>query len=157
LEKLKNGLLGKLAGYVYTIEFQKHELPHIHILLFLHPESQVQTPEMVDRVFSAQIPDPQTHPRLHQLVTKLMVHGPCGEANPNATCMKDGKCSKGYPKPFQTETTMAHDGYTLYARPDNGRTFVNEKGIAVDNRWIVPHCPLILMMMESHANLECCV
>lgn len=28
-------------------------------------------------------------------------------------------------------------------------------GTVVDNRWIVPHSPLILYMMESHANLEC--
>ena len=65
-------------------------------------------PEMLDKVISAQIPDPETHERLHKLVTTHMVHKPCGAANPNAPCMKDGKCSKGYPKPFQAETCIYH-------------------------------------------------
>lgn len=50
-------------------------------------------------------------------------------------------------------TNLARNGYTVYARPDNGRTFTMADGTVVDNRWIVPHSPLILYMMESHANL----
>ena len=93
LQKIKSGVLGKHVGHVYTIEFQKRGLPHVHILIFLAPESRVYDPAMIDKVISAQIPDPQTHPRLHALVTKMMVHNPCGAANPNAPCMKNGKCS----------------------------------------------------------------
>jgi hypothetical protein len=141
LKAIKNGAFGKYAGVVYTIEFQKRGLPHIHILIFLSPEARLKNAEDIDRVVSAQLPDPEQFPQLFQLVTKLMVHNPCGTENPNAPCMRDGKCSKGYPKPFQTQTQLSQDGYTLYARPDNQRYFLNSKGQKIDNRWIVPHSP----------------
>jgi hypothetical protein len=34
------------------------------------------------------------------LVAENMVHGPCGNFNVSAPCMKNGACSKGYPKDF---------------------------------------------------------
>lgn len=36
IKKIKDGLLGGFCGNVYTIEFQKRGLPHIHILIFLN-------------------------------------------------------------------------------------------------------------------------
>ena len=157
LEKIRKGALGKHVGHVYTIEFQKRGLPHVHILIFLAPESRIHDPAMLDKVISAQIPDPETHPRLHALVTKLMVHNPCGDANRDAPCMKNGKCSKGYPKKFVEETSLAHDGYTTYARPNNGKTFTTSDGKVIDNRWIVPYCILFLLLLECHVNMECCI
>jgi hypothetical protein len=113
---------------VYTIEFQKHGYSHIHILVFLALIAHLKNAKDIDQAISAQIPDPEKYPKLYELVTKLMVHNPCGAANPNAPCMKDGKCSKGYPKPFQAQTQLSEDGYTLYAHPDNGRHFIDAKG-----------------------------
>lgn len=34
----KHQIFGRYAGSVYTIEYQKRGLPHMHLLLFLHPE-----------------------------------------------------------------------------------------------------------------------
>ena len=45
-----------------------------------------------------------------------MMHGPCGPDNPTASCMKDGKCTKGFPKIFQQDTVQCEDGYPLYKR-----------------------------------------
>ncbi|XP_058775634.1 uncharacterized protein LOC131649912 [Vicia villosa] len=77
----KNGVLGKVLAYMYTIEFQKRGLPHAHILLFLHPSNKYPRPEDIDRIISAEVPDPLQHPRLYNLVKSHMVHGPCGLAN----------------------------------------------------------------------------
>ena len=96
----KKGVFGRHVAHVYTIEFQKRGLPHAHILIFVDDRSHLRTPEQVDAMICAEIPDPQTHRRLYNLVTTHMIHTSCGDQNPNAPCMKDAKCSKGYPKPF---------------------------------------------------------
>ena len=160
LKLIDKGCFGKCQGRVYTIEFQKRGLPHIHILIFLHPEHRLQQPEQIDRLISTQLPDPDLQPELFKLVEKLMIHGPCGEKNPEASCMKNGKCTKGFPKPFQAETSLSENGYPIYAWPDNGRKChkrVNGQLIEVDNSWVVPYNPWCLLQWRSHANLECCI
>ena len=34
----KKHVFGKVAGLVYSIEFQKRGLPHVHMLLIFHPD-----------------------------------------------------------------------------------------------------------------------
>jgi hypothetical protein len=72
------------------------------------------------------------------MVAEHMVHGPCGKYNPKCSCMKNGKCSKNYPKEFHETTSVDENGFAVYKRPNNGR-FVIKSGIKMDNRWIVPH------------------
>lgn len=45
-----------------------------------------------------------------------MIHGPCGSINPNSSCMKDGKCSKRYPRQLLHDTQTGEDGYPRYRR-----------------------------------------
>ncbi|KIH54434.1 hypothetical protein ANCDUO_15421 [Ancylostoma duodenale] len=95
-----------------------------------------------------------------------MIHGPCGALNPNSPCMKDGKCSKKFPREFIQETQTGNDGYPLYRRrrPEEGgfattaRVRVNNEiiEVEVDNRWVVPYCPLLSKMFEAHINVEYC-
>ncbi|XP_034944790.1 uncharacterized protein [Chelonus insularis] len=69
---------GNVAAYVYVIEFRKKGLPHIHLLITLNSNSKMTTPTIVDRYISAEIPDPNKNPILHDIVMKNMIHGPCG-------------------------------------------------------------------------------
>ena len=134
----KHGILGKVVASVHTIEFQKRGLPHMHLLIFLDEPDKIHTAEQVDTIVSAQLPDPELHPRLYHTVTNCMLHGPCGDAKPEAPCMVNGKCSKHYPKEFSETTTVGENGYPQYARPNNGRTF-EKRGFVYDNRWVVPY------------------
>jgi Helitron helicase-like domain at N-terminus len=143
LKDVRDGLFGKVTGMVYTVEFQKRGLPHMHLLLFLSQEHKIRNPKDVDDIVSAQIPDPVAHPLLYDTVTKNMYHGPCGPADPTAVCMVDRACSKHYPKHFQQETLFGDSGYPEYARPDNGRTFIDRKGNLHDNKDIIPHNPYL--------------
>jgi hypothetical protein len=70
--------------------------------------------------------------------------------------MVGGQCSKNFPKEFQEQTVDAGDGYPLYARPDNGITFITRAGVTVDNRWVVPYNRWLLYKFQAHINVEVC-
>ncbi|EEQ81232.1 hypothetical protein NCER_102460 [Vairimorpha ceranae BRL01] len=110
---IKNKIFGNVKAHVYTIEFQKGGLPHAHLLFIL--EHKVDTTEMIDKILSAEIPKINKDERLHNLVMKHMIHGPCGSANPNASCMENGICTKGFSKEFNTHTKIT-EGYPVYKR-----------------------------------------
>ena len=77
---LKKHVLGKPIGHVYTIEFQKHGLPHAHILVILVDDFKPRDPSDYDKIVCAELPDPDINPRLHQTVKRCMLHGLCGIA-----------------------------------------------------------------------------
>ena len=117
---LKKHIFGEVIACVYVIEFQKRGLPHMHMLIILKESDKPCNKEDIDSIVSAEIPNPDIHPEAHETVIKCMVHGPCGESNPNAQCMieKDGRkfCSKGFPKQFSDVTSANEDGYPIYRR-----------------------------------------
>ena len=62
VEELKNDIfkkqyLGKTKGHVWTTEFQKCGLPHVHMIIFLHPDAKMHSPEEIDSVLLAEFPD----------------------------------------------------------------------------------------------------
>ncbi|XP_076943656.1 uncharacterized protein LOC143613971 [Bidens hawaiensis] len=148
-------LFGKVKAAVYTTEFQKHDLPHAHICLFIHPDNKIHNPSDIDKFVSSEIPDKLTEPDLYQLVSDHMLHGPCGEANPSCSCMIDRECSKNFPKRFQSETSIDSKGFPIYKRRDNGR-YVVKKGINLDNRSVVPYNKILLRKYQAHINVEWC-
>jgi hypothetical protein len=79
-------------------------------------ETSQPTLELIDSFISAEILDHVTDPLAYALVAEHMVHGPCGKLNPNSPCMKDGKCSKNYPKSFHDETSIDENGFAIYKR-----------------------------------------
>ena len=70
----------KYLAYVYTIEFQKRGLPHVHVLFVLDYENKLTNPEMIDKYISAEIPSIDFE--LQQLVIKHMLHGPHTDYSP---------------------------------------------------------------------------
>ena len=154
----KKQIFGRVVAYLYVIEFQKRGLPHVHLLVVLENDKHLRTPADIDSCISAQWPDPVSQPLLFDTVRSTMIHGPCGTLNSSASCMENGQCTKGFPKPFQDCTSMTDDGYPSYARPNDGRSFpvtVSGKGeINIDNRWIVPYNPFISAKFHCHTNVE---
>ncbi|XP_065682302.1 uncharacterized protein LOC136095521 [Hydra vulgaris] len=136
----KHGVLGKVVTHVQVIEFQKRGLPHAHILLHLANDDKLKISQDIDNLICAEIPNPIVNCELYDIIKTCMIHGPCGILNPNSPCMKDGVCSKKYPKDFNANTVAVHNGYPRYRRRDNG-LFINIKGNNVDNRWVVPYNP----------------
>lgn len=156
----KRWVLGRPVARIHVVEYQKRGLPHAHILVFLAAEDKLRTADDYDAVICAELPDPETHPELHRVVVACMMHGPCGALDPTAPCMVEGRCSKGYPHAFCEQTQDSPDGYPIYRRRNNGRTaVVRRRGgadVVLDNRWVVPYNPALLLYTGAHFNVEYC-
>ena len=93
-------VFGKKMAHVFTVEFQKRGLPHMHALFFLQGYDKIRTCAQVDNIISAEFPDPNDDPLLFETIKSCMVHGPCGARNSIASCMENGVCTKRYPRAF---------------------------------------------------------
>jgi hypothetical protein len=159
----KAHIFGETLCWLYTIEWQKRGLPHAHMLFWL--VEKIKSTD-IDHIISAEILDPERYQLLHSVVVKSMIHGPCGNLNRNSPCMVDGKCSKKFPGPFIMETQMGNDSHPLYKRckPEDGGFTEKLKmkvggectEVEVDNRWVVPYCPILSNMFQAHISIEWC-
>ncbi|XP_024990536.1 uncharacterized protein LOC112524820 [Cynara cardunculus var. scolymus] len=162
LEDLKNQLfkkhiLGEVRAYVYVIEFQKRGLPYAHILMIMKPEHKITNPYHYDNIVCAEILDPTKYPEMHELVIKHMMHGPYGHLRPSSPCMEGEprKCRFRYLQQSNDKTMQTDNSYPMYRRRNNGIE-VNVRGNILDNRWVVPYNPKLLMMFNCHINVEVC-
>jgi hypothetical protein len=128
-------VLGEDAALVYVIEFQKRGLPNSHMLIFLKENSKLREEEHIDSLICAEIPSCTNDPQLYEIVSKTMIHGPCGHLNPNSVCMDNGACTKDFPKEFSEQTYLTYNGYPKYRRRDNG-TVISVGSAEVDNRYV---------------------
>ena len=160
-------VFGMVAAHLHVIEWQKRGLPHGHILIILQEYDRHNTPEFFDSIICAELPpnpdDAETEAakiqrkKLHDIVVKNMLHGPCGKDKPNAPCMENGKCSKKFPKQFLKQTVIDPAGHKVnYMRRsplDGGRTIFHN-GRNVDNSWVVPYNPYLSLRYDCHINVE---
>ena len=130
----------------------------MHILIWL---ANPPTLSEIDVIIRAEIPDPLVDPKLHALVVKHMLHGPCGQLNPGCGCMRDGRCRFKYPKAYVSETQNA-EGFPEYRRrspEEGGNTYtkvVNGEEFEYTNAWVAPYSPFLLRTFECHINVEFC-
>jgi hypothetical protein len=135
-------------------------------MVILDPDSKPRTPDDIDRLVSAELPDPNgsaADQALYHIVADLMMHGPCGTLNPECSCMQDGKCNKHYPRTFQDNTSISDAIYPLYRRCDNGRTvpktYTHQCVPACclsGNQLHHAHSPTLNFACTSHIATSCC-
>ncbi|KAG5529311.1 hypothetical protein RHGRI_029871 [Rhododendron griersonianum] len=150
-----NKVFGDKVAHVYTIEFQKRGLPHMHALFFLKGPDKIRTCAQVDNLVCAEFPNPSDDPALFETVKCCMVHGSCSARNPKAVCMENGKCTKRYPRDFAESTTMDENSYPIYRRRHDNKVYI-VRGHEVDNRDVVPHNPHLSRLFNCHINVEVC-
>ncbi|XP_073030810.1 uncharacterized protein [Primulina eburnea] len=150
------GVLGKVYSYSYVIEYQKRGLPHVHMLVIFENNDKLCTPDHYDSIVRAEIPLQTEEPNLHKAVFHHMIHGPCGSINHNCLCMVSGKCKKKFPKPFVEYTSRGNDSYHVYRRREGGQvSILNNDDVFIDNGWVVPYKPWLLLKYDCH-NVELC-
>ncbi|CAN7079996.1 unnamed protein product [Brassica oleracea var. botrytis] len=90
LEDFKKGIFFKpYTTALHMIEFQNRGLLHAHILLWFGRSSRTPSVEEVDDIISAELPNKGEDPEAYNLVTKHMIHDPCGVINPKSPCMEN--------------------------------------------------------------------
>ncbi|KAG3064648.1 hypothetical protein PC121_g11614 [Phytophthora cactorum] len=125
----------------------------------IYVEDKPRTRQIIDKMVSAELPDKEKNPQLYETVITCMIHGPCGAAYPNAVCMKDGKCTKGFPKPLSEVTKGNVAGYSVYRRRRRaaGVVLINGKEYNEPiNQWVVPYNPYLSQKYNCHINVEVC-
>ena len=157
LDQIQHGeVFGPWLGWVWTIEYQKRGLPHVHLLVFLKTDQTFLTAANIDRFISAEIPTgtDAISQELRGIIQSTMVHTHCMGGNGKALCMEGlnpvttQTCRKGFPRQFQPETIIAEDGYPLYRRRNTGQCFSTTVRAAegnvmavVDNQRVGPYSP----------------
>ena len=151
----RRGVLGTPVAWVYNYEQQVRRLWHCHISLKVAENISV---DILDTLVTCVIPDREEDPELYDLVSKFMVHGPCGALNPSSPCMvtnKDKKlaCRFNYPKPYSERTVLMEHSYPVYRRPKDGRV-IKKGNFTYTSQWTVPYNPYLLKKFCSHINVE---
>ncbi|KAL8134222.1 hypothetical protein AgCh_009322 [Apium graveolens] len=151
----KKNYFRKCIGVMHVIEFQKRGLPHVHMRIWLSPESRPNSIKKVDQLVSAEIPDKNSDPIAYEAVKNYMMHGPCGKDLYTSPCMVKGKCMRHFPKRFNGNTYFDDCGFPVYRRRNTG-TIINKKGINLENQYVVPYNRDLLLRFQCHINLEIC-
>lgn len=84
---------------MYVVEYQKRGLLHAHMLIWFDPAAKNYFNKNIDKFISAKIPDEDLDPHGYAAVKQYMIHEPCGVEFNKSPCMKDNKCTRGFPKP----------------------------------------------------------
>lgn len=151
-------IFGAVKTFLYTVEFQKRGLPHIYSLLTLEDNLKFRKPKDIDKVVSAEIPDP-SNKELYKRVKIHTVHEPCGHQDPSCICMEDGKCKKDFTKSFIEKTKENMEGYPLYRRRNDDRTITNriyEEFVDATDQFIVLYNLFLLFYFRAHMNVKIC-
>ena len=135
---------GHLVYCIHCIEFQKHGVPHAHILKF---SSACNTPHDIDIIVSVEIPNDAVDANL--VCTFMMHHHPSAEQPPSKYCQRvlsDGShsCHFKYPHPLQQKTTNNSEGRVHYCQRNPG------------DEMVMLYCLLLLHKFQCHLNLEIC-
>ncbi|KAL0758817.1 hypothetical protein Bca101_074967 [Brassica carinata] len=119
---------------------------------------KMKTPssEVVDEIISAELLNKEEDPEAYNLVTKHMIHGPCGVINQKSPCMENNVCTKKYTPPYNGSTSIDKSGDVLYRRRRNENESVVKNGAILNNTFVVPHNIKLLKKYEAHINVEWC-
>ncbi|GJZ75930.1 hypothetical protein Tco_0640395 [Tanacetum coccineum] len=123
-------------------------------LLFIFG-SKITDARQIDNYISAEIPDPVEDPTGYKVVTELMMHGPCGVANPDAVCTENRTRNKNFPKKYNDITFFDTNGHTHYRRRQT-EIHVMKSESRLDNYNVVPYNRRLSMAFHAHINVEYC-
>lgn len=106
----------------------------------------------IDQLILLELSDPIRYPKFFGVVSTYMIYGQCGRTFSRSSCIKDGYCTKYYPKTFNSTTVIKDSRYSSYRRQDI--EVITEKKMS--NRNVIPYNTYLLMSYQPHVNIESC-
>ncbi len=129
--------------------------------MILHPSDKLQIAYGdFDKIVCAEIRNPETNPRLYAIVTSYLIHGPCGNMNPNCVCMKDKICSKIFLKEIANFTISTNNSFPLYRRRNKYKLIKRDAAghtlYTLNYSWVVPYNPYLALKYNANISVEIC-
>ncbi len=161
-------IFGTYMAYRYKLNYQKHGLPHIHLLLFLHENHSYLNTTSIDEIISAVFLDKYKEPQLYDIISSTMVHDPCGEENLKFPCITKGptgnkKCSNSFHKTINEQSLLAHNCYLVYYKRAGVGTLMTipdpwdlAHPKVINNFWVISYSPYLCKKYIAHINIEVC-
>lgn len=84
------------------------------MLFWLKKEYKCYSAIDIDSIICAELLDKYMQPKLYEIVSQFMMHGPCGYMNSKSPCKRDGNYSKFSPKSYQASTVFETNAAPLY-------------------------------------------
>ncbi|KAI5711550.1 hypothetical protein M8J75_001284 [Diaphorina citri] len=153
-------MFGKVKAWFTVFEAQSTLLMHAHNIYIMNDVDIPYTSDQINNLVWAHLPDPETQPELLAKVQKLYIHGPCHLPRGGGmtwSCRSNSqKCRFNYPRPYSNTSSIC-DGKITYRRPNDGRVCMKQVGnqmVKLDNRWVVPYNPIMVMRYNCHIDFE---
>eukprot|EP00918_Siedleckia_nematoides_P056940 GHVU01124209.1.p1 GENE.GHVU01124209.1~~GHVU01124209.1.p1 ORF type:complete len:993 (+),score=88.19 GHVU01124209.1:3246-6224(+) len=116
----------------------------------------MMTADVINRCVSAEIP---TNGPLRNKVLKHMIHHQCNSGSNQFMCLKDGVCSKGFPRTFEPTTRMDGESGRFVIRrrsPEDGGNTVEWGGRTITNEWVANYSPWLVEAYDCHCYMDLC-
>lgn len=101
----------------------------MHCLVWLEKDSKIKTATDIDSIIFAELLCEKHDPVGFEAVSNFMIHGPCGQMNPQSLCMYNDHCSKYYSKKISPQTYIDKSEYALYKRKNNKSSTKRKKKV----------------------------
>ena len=165
LQDLKNEF-DRYCDVVWIIEYQKRDLFHLHVLLFLHRDDAFLNRWRVNELIRAKLSniDMNLDESLRLIVERQFIHYFCESLYSNAFCMIDNSketkriCSKSFLKSFQEKILMRQNDYSLYRRRANERIWIKriaDRDVQMNNSWIISYNSYLTRSTTHTLMLRC--
>ena len=153
----KGAVLGEVDHFYWKKEYQARGAPHYHVLLWIRDAPVIGESEPADVLryiqerVACHIPDVQTNPELHQLVTRYQMHK-C-----SAYCKRRRKvcgmyityCKFGFPRPACTTATLHPVEECLKSRKKIYELPRTELEVRVND-----YNPLLLLLWKANIDIQ---
>ncbi len=161
----KRHVFDKCDNVVWIVKYQKRELSHIHLLMFLRSKNRFLTSKWIDNVVCAKLSNFVLNfdEILRNIIQEYMIHEFCEIANSFEICMIriaiDNNISfKHYSYSFLKFTIIEKNEYSRYKKRNDERTsivsFFENRIFTFDNRWIVSYNSYLLLRYKTHINVK---